>query len=90
MFEIFFDTPCYDKFSLLLPFASCFSTNLRSKAGICVTLHFLLVVLVPSALGDVKEVGSLVSQHSDLGLVLAFDPVITLAGLSLLVLGLEQ
>jgi len=44
--------------------------------------HFLL-------LRDVEEVGSLVSQHSDLCIVLALDPVIALAGLSLLVFGFE-
>lgn len=43
-----------------------------------------------SVLGDVEEVGSLVSQHSDLSIVLAFDPVIALAFSSLLVLGFEK
>jgi hypothetical protein len=59
------------------------------RAGICELLFFLLVVRTLSALGDVKEVRSLVSQHSDLCIVLAFDPVIALAFSSLLVLSFE-
>jgi hypothetical protein len=42
------------------------------------------------ALRDVEEVRSLVTQHSNLCIVLAFDPVIALSGLSLLVLGFQQ
>lgn len=49
-----------------------------------------MVIRTPCALGDVEEVRSLVSQHSNLSIVLALDPVIALALSSLLVLGLEQ
>jgi hypothetical protein len=81
------------KLSLLLHFAIRISLLYQSdyqEAGISVKILSLFwSYWFLSASLDVEEVRSLISQHSNLSIVLAFNPVITLSLSSLFILCLE-
>jgi hypothetical protein len=77
------------KLSLLLHFAYLLYQSDSQKLVPVKFLSLFWSYRFLSALLDVEEVRSLVSQHSNLSIILAFNPVIALSLSSLLVLCLE-